>query len=244
MTNKILWMVGLVVVVSVFAGVNFVKSLTAPANYVIENIENWYGGNTEGVKGDEKLGAVEFNTGKVVFDELAESVLVRRQVVVSALQVDNIRNVPIILVPAPGDESVTLVESIVGFRRFSSESWSSNNTYTEGFEVKWGPGPGNASGSAGMTHQVSLGASFSLGFMTGNQFNNTTSQSVEYWRPSIASRSASATNGDTYGTYASGSPVFLTSEFNPDNNTGVSNAGIEGITDFVFEVIYRILPRP
>ena len=243
MTNKYILMVGLVVVVAAFGLVNFSNSALSPGKYIIENFSgNFYdsGDNSIEVAEDENLGAIEFNTGKVVFSELAESVLQRRQVVVSAAQVDNLRNVPIVLNPAVGDNNVTIVDSIVGFRRFSSESWS-RNYVGDSFEVKWGDNQVASGSVPGMVNSVALGASFSQGFLTGGRFNTTASPEIEIWRPSVAaslSNSFSSVVQAQSPIFASSSAVYLTGAINPNN------VETSGITDFVFEVVYRIFPRP
>ncbi len=183
---------------------------------------------------DNPTGAIEFNTGKVVFDQLADSVLARRHVEVTAAQVDNLRNVPVILVPAVGDDKVIVIDQIIGMRKFASESWS-RNYVGDSFEVKWGSNR-VASGSApGMANSVALGASFSQGFFTGGSVNNTASAEIEIWRPGLI---ASNSVDSIPVVFASSSAVYLTGAVNPNN------VETSGITSFLFEVIYRILPRP
>lgn len=257
MTNKILWMVGLVVVVSVFAGVNFVKSLTAPANYVIENIENWYGGNTDGVK-DENLGAIEFNTGKTTYGELAEGVLQENVVFVTADQVRALERTPIELVADPGNNKVVQVAQIIAFREFSSESWDYNpnrttidgdsDVYQEGFEVKWGSGPNQT--ASGMNGAFALGASFSRGLINGGtQTGNIASPSIEFWQPSgklLIDDAGGVANSNTASSsflptlFASpSSGVFLTASTSFRNSVGAISD-----TRFWFRVIYRVLTLP
>lgn len=184
---------------------------------------------------EKPTGAIEFNTGKVVFSELAESVLQRKTVELTAAQVDNLRFVPIVLIPAVGDNKLIVVDSIVGMRRFSSESWS-RNAVGDSFEVKWGNNQTASAASPGMAGAVALGASFSTGFLTGGVTNSVASPELEIWRPGVITSKSSS--GYDYPTYASSSAVYLTGAINP-NNTETS-----GITDFVFEVVYRVFSRP
>ena len=237
MTKKlIIGFVAAVVFVSlaVFGGVNWLKA--AGNGSVVQNIQNWYG-NVEAPADfpeEGELGAIEMESGRVTYSQLSHTVLQRRQVVVSAAQVDDLRNVPIVLIPAVGDSNLTVVDSIVGFRRFSSESWG-RNYVGDSFEIKWGSTQ-LASGSApGMANSVNLGASFSQGFFTGNQFNSTASPEIEIWRPGVV---ASQSVNNLNPVFASSSAVYLTGAINPNN------VETSGITDFVFEVIYRVFPRP
>ena len=226
-------MVGLVVVVLGFGFVNYSNSALSPGKYVIENFSgNFYdnGDNSVTVEGEEQLGAAEFNTGKTVFNELAESVLVRRTIYVTAAQVDGLKDDEngIELIPAVGSGKVIQVESIVGFNRYASEAYSRNNE--ESFEVKWDSG----TLASGGNNRVNIGASFSSGFLTRGTATSTASKSVEVWRPYV--NTDVVENNYLRSRVASSSAVVLSGNVNP------SNSQEDGITDFVFEVIYRILP--
>ena len=243
MTNKYIAIVGLVVVVLGLGVVSVVRSGGVSPSYVIENIENWYGGNTEGENLEGNLGAIEMESGRITYDQLATTVLQRRQVVVSAAALDNLQDVPVTLIPAVGTGQVIVVQEIVGFRRFSSESWS--RAHNESFEVKWGNSQTASATMPGMIGAVALGASFSNGFLTGGTNNTVASPSVEIWQPSGLLTDGDGSVGGTSasqsyepGFYASSSAVYLT------GNVAPQNAETSGITDFVFEVVYRIFTRP
>ena len=181
---------------------------------------------------ENPTGAIEFNTGKVVHNQLAESVQQRRQVVLTQAQINDLSNDEdgIELIPSPGSDKVIIVESIVGFNRFASEGWSRGTG--ESFEIKWDSG----TLASGGNNRVALGASFSNGFLTRAAATSITSKSVEVWYPY---NPGSFTEADLIRSrVASSSAVVLTGLSNP------SNVETTGITDFVFEVFYRILPRP
>ena len=251
MTNKYIAVIGLVVVVAVFAGVNFVKSITLPANFIVENIENWYGGNSEGVP-NENLGAIEFNTGKTTFDELGEGVLQERVVLASNDALAAIERTPIELVPDPGADKLVEVVKIIGFRDFSSGSFvyspNASNNFKEGFEVKWG---GAFDTASGMNGAVAMGASFSRGFVNGGNSHTAASPQFQIWTPSqdwanddnsIAANSLSDLTSRSYAPIMWASPssgVYLTASasFRSASNDD------EG-TQFWFRVIYRVLTLP
>jgi hypothetical protein len=226
----------------VFGGVNWLKA--AGEGSVIQNIQNWYG-NVEAPTGFSEeglIGAIEMESGKIVYDNLASSVLQRRTVVVSASQVNGLIDDEngIELIPAVGPNAVIVVQEITGFRRFSSESWS-RGAANESFEIKL-DNIVTASGSSGA---YALGASFSRGFLTGDGDNSIASRAVEVWKPSQLSTIAEWPNGSStgsssfdYPTYSSQSAVILSGRVDP------SNVETSGITDFVFEVVYRIFQRP
>jgi len=232
-----------VVALTIFGGVNWLKA--AGEGSVIQNIQNWYG-NIEapaGMAGEGMLGAIEMESGKNTFDNLAQSVLQRRTVVVSAAQVDGLIDDEngIELISAVGPNQVIVVQEITGFRRFSSESWNRGVPTNESFEVKLA----NIVTASGSNGAFALGASFSRGFLTGDGDNSIASRAVEVWRPSQLSNITEWPNGGSLGsgsfdypTYASQSAVILTGRVDP------SNVETSGITDFVFEVVYRIFQRP
>src|SRR3990167_3323489 len=128
MTNKNTIFAGLVVVVLVFGLVNFIKADGNPGKYIFENFSgNFYDSGEPAPTPEQELGAIEFNTGKIVYDNLSESILVRDTIVLTASETNNLYNVPKILIPSVGVDHVILVDSIVGFRKFSSESWNRTN---------------------------------------------------------------------------------------------------------------------
>src|SRR3990167_4238268 len=131
-------------------------------------------------RSENPTGGIEFNTGKTVYSELAENVLQRRTVVVTQAEVNDLSNDEngIELIPSVGSDKVIVVDSIVGFNRFASEAWSRGTG--ESFEIKWNSGT-LASGSNGW---VSLGGSFSNGFLTRGAESSTVSKSMEVWKPS------------------------------------------------------------
>lgn len=195
------------------------------------NIENWTGNLVEGITGapEGPMGAITFSEGGATYDQLARDVLQKRTVLVTATQVNELSDDEdgIILIPAVGSNEVIQVESIVGFNRFSSESWS-RVAGNESFEIKWDSGA-LASGGTG---RYNLGASFSNGFLTAAATTTTASKGVEVWRPYIPTDTSVA----NFTLTASSSAVVLSGFVNPSN--------VEtDITDFVFEVFYRILPK-
>lgn len=245
MTKKLFIVAFLSIALVGLALTNFVRSSGNPAKYVIENFSGVFndnGDNSTDLSGSENLGAIEFNTGKTTFNELANSVLKRNTITVSAAQIDDLRTHPVTLVPAVGTDQVIVVQEITGFRRFSSESWNRGNN--ESFEVKWASSQTATGSLAGAAGNVALGASFSTGFLTGDALNSQASRSVEVWKPSgllvtdDGPSSGIASNSYQPSYYASSSAVLLTGLVNP------SNVETSGITDFVFEVVYRILTRP
>lgn len=198
----------------------------------------------ETVRVETPVGAAEFNTGKIVHSNLSDQIEVRRTVVVSPSDINGASGLEndengITLIPSVGAGKVIVVNKIVGFSRFSSESWDMaggpNAVASESFEVKWYNGSQRASGGNGYT---SLGASFSRGFLTSGANNVVASRSVEVWTPSAK------ITGSSVGTasvsfepvqYASSSAVILTGLVDP------TNIETSGITDFVFEVFYKVL---
>ena len=258
MTNKYIFMVGLVVVVAILSLHNAGYSAGTPGKYIIENFSgtlNDNGSNSTEVSGE--LGAIEFNTGKTTYDELAEGVLQERVVFLSADQVRAIERTPIELVPDPGNDKVVQVEKIIGFREFSSESFDyvQNKTvidgdadvYQEGFEVKWGSGPNQT--ASGMNGAFALGASFSRGFVNGGTQATRASPSIETWQPSgrfdIDNGHTVQNNGLASTSYiptlfsSPSSGVFLTASTSFRNSLGFVSD-----TRFWFRVVYRVLTLP
>lgn len=187
----------------------------------------------ETIRVETPVGAAEFNTGKIVHSNLSEQVEQRRTVIVSPSDInggggfDDDEN-GITLIPSVGSGKVIVVDKIVGFARFASEGWS--RAGLESFEVKWYNGSQTASGGNGYTN---LGASFSQGFFSSAANPAIGSPSQEVWYPynpvdlteSVAQR----------GRFASSSAVILSGLVDPNN------VETSGITDFVFEVFYKIL---
>ena len=170
---------------------------------------------------------------------MAENVLQRRTVVVTQAEVNDLSNDEngVELIPSVGSDKVIVVDSIIGFKRFASEGWSRGSG--ESFEIKWNSGA-LASGSNGW---LVLGGSFSQGFLTRGAASSTVSKSMEVWRPSGFDIDDDGLTGVASSSFqptfqASSSAVVLTGLVNP------TNVETTGITDFVFEVIYRILTKP
>lgn len=228
----------------------YVRAGGDSAKYYIEKIENFSDsvGSFLTPTPEGPMGAIVFNEGRTTFDQLAEGVLQEKIVTVASLSIDTIADTPVELLPDAGTGKVNQLVSIIGFRKFSSESFSFNQIVQshEGFEVKWGSPDVTASGLNG---HVALGASFSTGFTTGDAgSNNGASLSVEVWNPS-GKTTGGGGNGDTSGndlasksyapTYlASQSAVYLTA------SSAFKTDGRDRQTSFMFRVIYRVLSIP
>ena len=250
MNKKLTLFTGVIVAVVVFGAVGWLKSYTGQAVNVIENVENFYSNVSEQVvevADEAALGIVEFFSGKVTYNQLASNVLQERIVRVSPEQVASIAFNPVELLPAPGAGFVYDIQSILGVRVFSSESFnfsSSGGDDREGFEVKWG---GCCLTASGLNGAFALGASFSPGFTSGNATNSRTSPSFEIWTPSqdflidddglggVASKQYEPVR------YASASSVLLTASTTFDATTRTAVADGENQTTFFFRVIYRLV---
>ncbi len=238
--KKILLASGLAVAVITTIGLfKFSTAFSGAANGAKYIIENFSGTIVENkADGEEALGAAEFSSGKIVHNQLAETVQQRRQVIVTANDLTDFEDHPVVLIPSPGSNKIIVPEKIIAFRRYSSESIDLGYG-DEGFEVKWG----DTITASGMNGQLAVGASFSTGLLTGGVNFTAASRNFEVWQPSglIASGSAIlpvASIAYTLPFTASSSALYLTGLIN-SNNVETS-----GITDFVFEVIYSIFPKP
>lgn len=219
---------GVIAAVVVFGAANWAKSFVNNGTTTI-NVQGDY---VEAPEGGGPLGAIEFNSGKITSDNIEPGVLQRKTVVVTAAQVDGLHDDEngIELLPNVGSSYVNQVVSITGFNSFSSESW--NRGGNESFEVKWWNGDGTASAGNGYEN---IGASFSAGFLTAGSVDTNASKTTELWYPYDNAAVANPTT--LTSRVASSSAVILTGNVNP------SNAETSGITSFVFEIFYRVLPK-
>ena len=249
MTKKFIILPLAIIVVVVFGVINFVKSGGA-GNYIIEHVENLYNNDKSesAISGDgteAPLGISEFFNG-VTYNQLAPNVLQERIVRVSPATVASISFLAnrVELLPDPGAGFAYDIQSIIGYRKFASESFGFRHTNTEGFEVKWN---GCCNTASGMNGAFALGASFSRGFTTGNASNNRTSPSFEIWTPSAnflndgAAGSEEASRSFEPTRYASASAVYLTASATFSAVTKTAVATGENGTEFFFRIIYRLV---
>ncbi len=191
---------------------------------------------------ENPTGAIEFNTGRTTYSQLADSVLQEKIVTVASSSVKSIADFPVLLLPAVGAGRVNEIVSITGYRDFSSESFGYSQVGSddrEGFEVKWVPGQ-IANTASGLNGFLALGGSFSRGFISGGNGESRASRSTEYWVPSVPLNfgpidTIGASESYILPVLASQSAVYLTA------STAFTDASNQAQGNFIFRIIYRIL---
>ena len=192
---------------------------------------------------------MEFHNG-VTYNQLATNVLQEKIVEVTPAQLVSISWEPVILLANPGTGYTYDVQSIVVFRRFSSEAWGFESVNDESLEIKW-QDIVKASGYNGATP---AGASLSRGFITGAASSTTASPAVEIWRPSrsinVDDTERTTGVGGFFASSVSFEPAIFASRataliltgstsFTRGNETANKDGEIN--TRFYFRIIYRIL---
>lgn len=247
MTKKLVFL-GVIVAVVVFGAVNWSKSFSGSVTNVIENVENFYSNDPNEVPKEEALGIVEFNNG-VTYNQLAPNVLQEKIVQVTPAQLVSISWEPVTLLANPGTGYVYDIKEIVGFRRFSSESWAFESSNDESLEIKWQ----DVAKASGYNGAQPIGASLSRGFITGGANSTIASPAVEIWRPS-ALRDSDELNGQlTDGFFAASrqyepayfasrsTAVILTGSTSFTSGNNIANKDSEINTRFYFRIIYRLI---
>jgi len=171
--GKYLAIAGIAIAAVLVGSIFLVKAGGENAKY---NIENWTGNVVESAEGP--LGGITYNEGRTTFDQLATSVLQENVVTVSSASFAELATTSIELIPAPPTGFVNQVVSVIGYRKFASESWSTyGNRPTIGY-------------SSG-TNKVAITASLSSGLFSGPVGDTVASPSFIVVNPAIAHSAAS-----------------------------------------------------